>query len=85
MGTSLTTKSTNFHEWETASPAIFIVGIIRVHSENSCFKCLALGQPGRTSSFGFPADQVVGRDGAAALPLFYERCCRTTAQQLLSG
>ena len=40
LGISLTTKRTNFHEWGAASPENFIVGVIRVHSKNSWFKCL---------------------------------------------
>ena len=31
-GLSLTTKSTNFHEWGPASPGNFVFGFIRVHS-----------------------------------------------------
>ncbi len=53
----LTTNKTNFHEWEAASLENFTVGVIRVYSENSWFKCSALGHPIRTGSFVFPADQ----------------------------
>jgi hypothetical protein len=49
-GISLTTKKTNFHEWGAASLENFIDGVIRVHSKNSWFKCLALGHPNWTSS-----------------------------------
>jgi hypothetical protein len=38
----------NFHEWGVASTEKFSVGMIRVYSENSWFKCLALGHPSRT-------------------------------------
>jgi hypothetical protein len=31
-GLSLTTNSTNFHEWGAASPENFVIGLIRVHS-----------------------------------------------------
>ena len=49
----------NFHEWGVASPENLLVGMIRVYSENSWFKCLALGHPTRTGSSGFPAAQDV--------------------------
>jgi hypothetical protein len=45
---SLTTNRTNFHEWGAASPENFIVGLIRVYSKNSWFKCSTLGHPSRT-------------------------------------
>jgi hypothetical protein len=54
---SLTTKRTNFHEGGAASLENFLVGMIRVHSKNSWFKCLALGYPSRTGSFVFPTGQ----------------------------
>ena len=58
-GLSLSTNSTNFHEWGAASPENFVFGLIRVHSVNSRFKCSVPEHPGRTGSFVFPADQVV--------------------------
>ena len=37
-GLSLSTNSTNFHEWGAASPENFVFGLIRVHSVTSWFK-----------------------------------------------
>jgi hypothetical protein len=49
----LAANGSNFHEWGAASPENLFAGLIRVHS---WFKCAALGHPGRTGSFAFPAD-----------------------------
>ena len=49
----------NFHEWGVASTENLLVGMIRVYSGNSWFKCLALGHPTKTGPSGFPADQDV--------------------------
>jgi hypothetical protein len=52
-------NSSNFHEWGAAPPENFIGGFIRVHSENSWFRFVALGQASGTGSFTFPSDQEV--------------------------
>jgi hypothetical protein len=49
----------NFHEWGMASTENLFVGLIRVYSENSWFKGLALEHPSRAGSSGFPAAQDV--------------------------
>ena len=57
-GLSLSTNSTNFHEWGAASPENFVFGLMRVHSV-VVQKCSVPEYPSRTGSFVFPADQVV--------------------------
>ena len=54
----------NVHEWGVASPENFIVGMIRVYSGNSWFKCLALEHPSRTGSSGFPGGSGCVKVGA---------------------
>jgi hypothetical protein len=55
----LTTNKTNFQAWGAASPENFIFGPIRVYSQNSWFKCPALGHPSRRGSLVFAANQDV--------------------------
>ena len=47
------------HESGAAPPENFIGGFIRVHSENSWFRFVTLGQASGTGSFTFPTDQEV--------------------------
>ena len=72
---SLTTNSTNCHEWGAASPENVVFRLMRVYSVNSWFKCSVPEHPGRTGSFVFQADRVVCKN---LLPgnIQLERCAR---------
>jgi hypothetical protein len=53
-GNSLTTNSTNLHEWGAASPENFLAGIIRVHACYSWIKSSVFGHPVQNRLIRFP-------------------------------